>query len=178
MRLLSIVFLSCLCACANGAPKTSAPATGLVSSLTTFAEGGQGKDRFTALYLLAKIDIDADNLNRLQLTCGQPISRIDALFCAYLMYNKLQSLPAARQFIDAFPANVQDLRSVFANSLRVELPVELIDLLRNLATTDDAALQKLVVASDAADGWIAESLASALGDLKARNPERIRKLRQ
>lgn len=172
-----ITLIACFSVCQCCAVTTADAHDGLVTSLVSYAGVSSAKDRRTALYLLARINLEPANIDRVEATCKTFKAEADELFCAYFTYSRKQSLPAASEFVHKFPSSQASLDLVLNNSLRVELPTELIDLLGNLAATDDAALKKLVVASRSADGWVAESLNAALRDLSSRNPERVSRVR-
>jgi hypothetical protein len=57
------------------------------------------------------------------------------------------------------------------------MPSGLIVLIAELATDNDAALEVLLRAGEASDGWVAEKLETSLSAIERRDPERVRRLK-
>ena len=173
LRHFLIILVTCLTACQTNGKHLAVEERDLPESMTEFAATPSGKDRLTALYLLVHINLSPARIERVIEGCKVAEGDLDRLLCAYFIYGKTQSSSAARDFVSAFPSDRDGLKKLFGDSMTIEMPTDLIDLLHNLATTDSTALKKLIVASMAADGWVAESLNGALRQLNASNPDRI-----
>lgn len=173
-QLLLAVSLVLLTACNSRGGPSAEPAADLVSLLAQSALQGNARDRHTALYLLAGLEMDPPAIETVVEGCRRNEPFPAALFCSYFEYRRTQSPEAGRAFVRAFPTEEGPLADLFSETTDVTMPAELIVLLANLAADGDEALAKLLAARAAADGWVAEQLAAAVVDLERRNPSRVR----
>ena len=153
-------------ACSEQVPSVIAAHSTVSDALVAIASNDRGRERWTALYLLAEIEGRPEEVAKVERGCQRVESDRDRLFCAYWTYRRLQTAKAAKDYILAFPTSSESLAELFDGTLAVSMPIGLVDLIGNLAATDPAAYAVLSAASDAADGWIAELLSEALSRIE------------